>query len=301
MIKTGFCISYDWEFLRTSLPRVYEFSDVICLGLDRYRMSWAMQPFEFNMEEFQSFVRSIDVDSKIDIYEDEFSIEGLNSRENGNRHRTMIANRMGAGGWHLQVDADEYFLDFKGFTEFLKLINPNPTGDEHPCNVCANWIPLFKKLDGGYLYVDFKDRMPEVTPVATTRPNYERARHNGFFNKMSPYYMIHETWARTEKQLWFKLNNWGHSAEELEAEAARKEYFDKWKNLNESNYHIAKNIHPAKPEEWPALSYLPGKNIDEFLENFDPPEFPLSSAQLRIQNNRNVARVKHLFKRVLRQ
>ena len=50
MIKTGFCVSYDWELLKTSLPRVYEASDIICLAVDKNRMTWGMKPFDFDEE-----------------------------------------------------------------------------------------------------------------------------------------------------------------------------------------------------------------------------------------------------------
>jgi hypothetical protein len=36
--------------------------------------------------------------------------------ENETRERMMIAQRMGEGGWHVQVDSDEYFLDFGTFS-----------------------------------------------------------------------------------------------------------------------------------------------------------------------------------------
>ncbi len=298
MIKTGFCVSYDWQFLKNSLPRVYEASDKICLAVDANRMSWGMQPFEFDEQAFLEFVKSVDHHQKVIIYQDEFSVQENNARANCNRHRTMIADKLGPGGWHIQVDSDEYFLDFPGFTEFLKKLNPSPTGREKPFNVLANWIPLYKKLDDGYLYVDFEGQLPEMAPFASTRPQYDRARHNGFFNVISPYYVVHETWARSEEQLWFKLNNWGHAAEELNQEGAKEVYFDRWKSLNKSNYRDFKNVNATNPAAWPGLNYSKGRNIDEFLEDFDSPRFPLSDRQLQWRNNRNLARVKHLFQRL---
>lgn len=299
MIKTGFCVAYDWEYLKTSIPRVYDSSDIICVAIDSNRKTWSGRSYEIDEEAFNDFIRTVDTRRKIVLYEDEFSLPELNARENCNRHRTMIAEKMGQGGWHVQVDADEYFLDFSGFTNYLRSLEHNPTGKEKPFNVLANWIPVVKKVTGGFLYVDFKSNLPESAPFATTRPNYERARHNGYFNKISPYFVIHETWARDEEQLWLKLNNWGHASEELETKEKRKKYFEFWKNLNATNYRRYYNVHPATPLSWPALAFGAGETFDEFIGNLDPPVFPLSEQQIRSRNNRNLARLRHLKKRLL--
>jgi len=296
MIKTGFCVSYDWEFLKNSLPRVYESSDVICLAIDKNRRSWSGEKYDIEDDKFYAFVESIDKDKKIILYEDDFSLSSLDSRGNCNRQRMMIANRLGIGGWHVQVDSDEYFLDFKGFTEYLIQLNPNPSGAEKPFNVLANWIPLIKKLDEGFLMVDFGGELPEMAPFATTCPNYERARHNGYFNRLSPFYVLHETWARGEAELWYKINNWGHASEELSAQEQKMSYFEWWKSLNVSNYQMAQNVHPANPPEWPALTLEKGANIDELIDHMKAPIFPLSSFRLAVRNNRNIARIMHWIK-----
>ena len=295
IIKTGFCVAYDWELLKHSLPKIYEESDIICLALDKDRHSWACNAYEFDDDAFYAFVKSVDVDSKIDMYEDDFSIKDLNARENCNRHRTLIADRMGKGGWHIQVDADEYFLDFKEFVSYLKSINKNPTGDEKPLNVCVNWIPIFKNFGKDFFYVDFKNRLPECTPIATNKPIYERARNNGHFNKISPYFVIHETWARSEDELQFKLNNWGHSAEELQEQERRKSFLKIWKSIDKYNYNLVYNIHPAKPDTWPALSYCAAKNLDDFVNKLGKPKFPLNKLQIALKNNRLVAKIKSLM------
>ena len=299
MIKTGFCVAYDWEYLKTSLPRVYASSDLICLALDKNRITWGCKRYAFDEDAFRQMVASIDEDNKIIIYEDEFSIQENNSRENCNRQRMMIADKMGKGGWHIQVDSDEYFLNFDGFVGYLKNLNACPTGNEKPYNVLCNWIPLVKKLNDGILYVNFEDKMSEMAPFATTLPNYERARHNGFFNKVSPYYVVHETWARDEKELWFKINNWGHAAEELETEESRNQYFNRWKSLTKDNFLQEKNVHPTTPSVWPALKFGNGKSIEEFIDNLETPKYPLSDFMIKVRNNRNVARIKHLLKRIL--
>ena len=67
MIKVGFWVSYDWEFLKHSLPRVYNSADIICLALDKDRHSWKCNPFDFNNDAFYTFVKRLDIQNKIDI------------------------------------------------------------------------------------------------------------------------------------------------------------------------------------------------------------------------------------------
>ncbi len=296
MIKTAFCVSYDWEMLKNSLPLVYDHSDIICLGLDKNRHSWAGQPFDFDDNAFYEFVRTTDKDEKIIIYEDDFSLPNLNSRENGNRHRELMAKRMGKGGWHLQVDSDEYFIDFKAFIDVLLNIHPNPSGEEKGVNVCANWIPVIKKVSDGYLYVDFDNKLPEAVPIATNNPCYERARHNGYFNILTNCFIVHETWARSDDALWFKINNWGHASEELEAHEQRLSYYKLWQILDKFNYKYIRNFHPANAPLWPRLKYCKGESINELIRKMQGTIMPVSTLGLKIMNNRNVARFKHLLK-----
>lgn len=291
-IKVGVCVSYDWEMLKTSLPKVYTDADIICLGLDKDRHAWSCKPFEFDEAAFYAFVKELDVQGKVVIYEDDFSLPELNTRENCNRHRMLIADKMGQGGWHIQIDADEYYLDFKGFVQYLKELNPAPQPHQKPINVCCPFIPLIKKNTEGYLYVDFKDKLPEIIPMATNKPDYQRARQNGHFNHISPFYVIHETWARSDDELWYKINNWGHASEELTEKQKRLSYFNLWKSLDQYNYQYITNYHPAKAEVWPALAFAKAKNIDELILGFPNPKLPISDLQLKMKNSRNIARIK---------
>lgn len=295
IIKVGFCVSYDWELLKNSLPRVYAHADSICLAVDKDRKSWSGNKYEFDDAAFYAFVENIDTEKKILLYEDCFSKQELNARENCNRHRTLIAEKLGKGGWHIQIDSDEYFLDFEGFVAELKRIHPNPTGAEKPVNVNVNLIPLIKRINEGYLYVNFTKHIPENAPFATNKPEYLRARNNGHFSILTPFVALHETWARGETELWYKINNWGHAAEELEEKKKREAYFNLWKSLDKYNFEYVRNFHPATPPTWPALAFSPGKNIDEFLRNFKAPQFPLSSIQLMLRNSRNLARLRALL------
>ena len=133
--------------------------------------------------------------------------------------------------------------------------------------------------------------------MATNKPDYQRARQNGHFNHITPYYIIHETWSRSEAELWFKINNWGHASEELEEQVKRLSYFNLWKALDRYNCQYLKNLHPAKSSVWPGLKFSKGNTVEEFIQNFVLPAFPLSGIQLILRNNRNIARIKGLYHR----
>jgi hypothetical protein len=293
MIKVGFCVAYDWELLKNSIPRVYAHADIICLALDKDRKSWSGNKFDFDDKAFYDFVQSIDTDKKITIYEDCFSLPELNARQNCNRHRMLIAEKMGKGGWHIQVDSDEYFLDFGAFVDELTRIHKSPTGKEKPINVCPMLIPIFKKIENGFLLVDFKSKLPETAPFATSKPDYQSARQNGHFNILVPVFVLHETWARNEADLWFKLNNWGHAAEELKSDEVKLNYFNTWKNLNLNNYDKVENIHFVNPGAWPALRYEKGNTVEELIKNFQPPKISWLWLRLAIKNSRFMARLNH--------
>lgn len=292
IIKVGFCVAYDWELLRTSIPRVYDHADVICLSIDKSRRTWRGEPYEFDEKSFRDFISSIDKDGKIDLYEDNFSMPELTAMENDTRQRQLMANRMGKGGWHIQVDSDEYFIDFKRTVDHLKRLNPNPTGTEKPFNVCCFVIPLIKKTEQGYLIVDFKDQMPETMCFATTKPEYLRARNSGHFNKYIPVFVIHETWARPEEQLWKKINNWGHSSEELEYDKRRQSYYKLWKSVDEYNCQYIADFHPAIAKTWPAILFVKASTIKELLDSISIPSIPLRKLQWWMKNNRQAARIR---------
>jgi hypothetical protein len=297
-IKVGFCVSYDWMLLKKSIPPIYKEADTICLSIDKNRKTWNGQSYAFDEVAFRDFICTVDIEKKIDIYEDEFFIPQFSAMENDTNQRLLMAKRMGTGGWHIQIDSDEYFLNFRNFVSRLKTINNKPTGNEKPLNVCVLCIPLIKRLSSGFLYVDFKNKTPETFPVATTRPAYVRARLSGHFNIIIPEYVIHETWARSDDDLWHKINNWGHSSEELDGEKRKLSYYNLWKSLDDFNFHYVNNFHPAIAETWPALQYMEADSVEELLCKIDLSLLSFPKGQLWMKNNRNIARFKSIVKRI---
>ena len=295
IIKVGFCVAYDWDLLKKSLPRVYDYADSICLSIDKNRRSWSGNKYNFDETAFQQFLIEIDKTKKIKIYEDDFSLLNLSPIENDNRQRMLMAEFMGKGGWHIHVDSDEYFLDFKGFRSYLLSLNANPTGNEKPINICCNWISLIKKLASGYLYVNNPIGNLETMPFATNCPVYTNARRNGHFNHISPFFVLHETWARNEEELWQKLNSWGHNDDFIN----KKSYFNLWKVLDEFNYIYIKNIHPLKPDAWQKLAYVKGVEIEDVIKNIiNEKPLNISPSYLFWKNARNWQRIKALLNKL---
>jgi hypothetical protein len=297
IIKVGICVSYDWMLLKKSVPLIYTQADTICLSIDKLRRSWRGTRYEFDEGGFADWIASIDVDKKIDLYEDDFFIQGLSPMENDNRQRNLMGARMGNDGWFIQIDSDEYFLDFAGFKSYLLRENPDPREIDKPVNYCAFLIPLIKRNDDGYIYVDFKNRVPEFVPVATNRPVYLNARRNGHFNKLTPFFAVHETWARSEDELKFKMNNWGHSDQEFGQQSVKDSYYNLWSTLDEHNYKYITDFHPAKNSLWPRLAFCKASTIEELMRKIAIPKQPYSKIGLMFRNSRNIARLKALLKR----
>ncbi len=295
IIKTGFCVAYDWKLLEYSLPPVYASSDMICLSIDHKNRSWSGNEYDFDKAAFDEMIKRIDTEGKVDVYYDNFFETDLNARQNCNRQRTMISERMGLdGGWYVQVDVDEYFIDFDGFVSHLFNIKKKPGLDDKPLNVQVAQFPLIKKLGSGYLYVEFGIQKPNFGPFASNHPKYESARVNGHFNVYSPFYVIHETWSRGREELEFKLKNWGHSAEELNNESLVDSYIEMWDSIDENNYQFIRDFHFTIPEAWPRLEYCEGKSIPELLDNFKP-EYNPNRFVLGITNSRIYGKIKQLM------
>ncbi|PKQ70833.1 hypothetical protein [Raineya orbicola] len=288
LIKVGFLVSYDWYLLKNALPLVYADADIIYLALDKKRLTWSGNPFDFDEKDFQNFIQSIDINKKIHIYEDDFYVASLTPMQCEVRERNMLAKAMGEGGWHIQLDADEYFINFGNFIEYLQ---QNPVRKE--TNICVCLINLFKKTNNGYICIKTDDL--DLIQVASNKPYYEYGRKNGYFNHTAPFYMLHDTWARNEGEVWQKISNWGHKTD-----FDTHKYFDFWKSIDENNYSQIRNFHPLQPEKWKKLVFLAGRNVQELIQNFQNYPFPLSKFQLFLKNNRNIARIKHLWNKIFK-
>jgi hypothetical protein len=282
-IKVGFCIAYDWYLLRYALPLVYERADQICLSLDKDRISWTGKKFKLDESAFQLFVREVDHYKKIQIQEEDFHLPALTAGQNEVRQRNRMAEYLGKGGWHIQLDCDEYFSNFSEFVSYLENL---PERDRHRTSICCPLLTLFRKTENGYLYVlpASVDNV-EYIQIATQEPHYEFGRRNGDFNIQTNFGIIHQSWARSDEEIKLKLSSWGHR-QDFDGE----KYFEMWKSVDQNNYATLQNFHPIQPNVWQALSFASAKDISGFIQNYDWRSFPSSTAQLRQKNSRILAK-----------
>ena len=250
-IKVGFLVSYDFLYLKHSIPIVYDHVDYIALAIDINRKTWSGSSFTIP-DEFFDWIISIDTKKKIHIYEDDFCIPSLTPIENDTRERTMLGKFMGEGGWHVQIDSDEYHVDFGAFISYLKKLDISV-----PSLVLVQSVTMFKQDNEGTYMVVSK----EMLPTATNCPNYGGARFVYDMKRFdAPFKMLHQSWARPEQEIYYKITNWGHR-DDFDVE----EYFKLWTFTNKFNCRYIKDFHPLTPKTWESLEYLPSKNISELL------------------------------------
>lgn len=260
-IQVGYLVSYDYELLKNSLPTIYKESDAIFLAIDKNRKTWKGDSIEINPI-FFDWIKTFDIDNKIVIYEDDFYVPTLTTMQCEVRERKMLSEKMGIGNWLIQIDADEYFLDFKSFVAFLKSKNhflKNP--EKNQIQVSPFLINLYKRLDDkGVLYVE----KPTKVMVATNFPNYKVGRQT---RKRIIYFrglILHECLSRTKEELELKFNNWGH-----EVDINKKQFLEKWESVNETNYESMENFFYIEPEKWKKLVFTKGKTLKEIEANMD--------------------------------
>ncbi len=259
-VHVGFLLSYDYIKLKNSIPPVYKEADEIFIAIDKEMRTWSGQNFTVEPG-FYDWLKEIDVDRKITLYHDDFYVPELSAIENDNRERHMLSLKMGIGNWLIQVDSDEYFLDFKKFVADLRkydylLDNPENNKVQFACFL----INMFKYTDDGLLYV----KVPTRGIMATTFPNYRVARNTRERVIYTNNVLWHESLARDEKEIEFKLRNWGHN-DEVDVDAFMK----KWKSVNKSNYQSMRGFFYIQPEKWNELDFVSGKTIDEITDSFD--------------------------------
>lgn len=250
IVKVGFLVSYDFEYLKISLPRVYAHATEIYLAVDAERKTWSGGDYTIP-NEFWSWIEEIDTEQKIKVYQDKFFVEGLTPMECDTRERNMLGKAMGRSDWYIQIDSDEFFHDFELFVSKLRnfmtseLITVN-------CRV----ITLFKELSSGFLAIDGSF---ETLSFATNNPVYDIARCNTTGNKQLNWddLVYHQSWARDPAAIKFKLTNWSHK-DDFNTES----FFNLWFAIDEFNYLYLRDFHPLHPITWPSLKWIPRNLID---------------------------------------
>lgn len=291
LIKVSYCVAYDWELLRTSIPRIYKEADVICISYDKNLLSWSGNTFTWDEKLFQQMIEELDPAKKIVIYKDTFYNPQLQPMQNEVAQRNKIAAFLGLDGWHIQLDTDEFFLNFDKFVAYLKEFQSG-----RKVNICCPMINLYKQIPEGILWIKpsaFNEI--EYFPIATQYPSYEYGRRNGNFNVLTNFPILHQSWARQEQEIWEKLNNWGHAKD---FDVAK--YFNFWKEANAENYTSYKNFHHLHPHTWPALALEPvhlNQLSGSAITDSSFP-MPITTWSLLIANSIWVSRAKKIWKSI---
>jgi hypothetical protein len=286
LIKVGMLISYDYRYACHSLPLIYPHADRITLAVDHECKTWAGQPYEIDSS-FWAFIRELDTEKKIAIYRDNFHLPELTTIENDTRERQLLADYMGTGGWHVQIDSDEYFLDFASFATFLRNHARLTSPTAPPINIGAFWIPLVRQVNGGFVYAA---ETYERFPVATNKPAYTYAR-----NSLHPYFysracVFHQTWARPASEVRQKLENWGHSHD-----FHVQSYFALWQAIDRYTCQYLRDMHPLIPSAWPRLAWSAGEQVEDFMIEYvknNPSRLPMKTYM-----RRQLGRIRQKFRR----
>lgn len=260
-INVGFLVSYDYNLLKISIPLVYKNATKIVLALDKNYKTWSGNTFNIEASFFE-WLETIDIDKKISIYRDDFYIPENTAMQNETRERNLLAKKMGEG-FCIQLDADEFVLDFKAMVRFLNKHKRKLTSSKK-IQICAYLNDVYKVTENGFLFVK------EVTPfyMGTNYPDYVRGRKNKNHQKWYiPFAVIHLTWGRSAEELKFKLENWGHNTD-----FDTQKFFDFWNSITKDNYKNHKYFHPLNSKSWKELHFVEGKNITDIIKTNNIPD-----------------------------
>ncbi len=251
-VNVGFLVAYDYELLKESIPRVYNEASKIVLAVDHKQRTWANNIYTI-APSFWEWIKNFDTKNKIEIYKDDFYDSTLTPMENETRERQMLANFMGEGVT-IQLDADEYFVNFEGFVKYIDK-HKKKLNNTKKVQICCFSINIYKYTKNGILTT------PETCSfyIGTNSPDYIRGRKNKDQQKWYvPFICIHQSMGRTNEELEFKLKNWGHK-DDFDG----VDYFKKWQQINESNYESFKNLHPLGSNSWKYLEYYKGTSLND--------------------------------------
>jgi len=109
--------------------------------------------------------------------------------------------------------------------------------------------------------------LANLNPFSSVIRSFPVSEENGLllgvkndFHIILNSYIIHQSWARDEKEILKKINNWGHKND-----FDTKNFFDIWKNLNENNCPSLQNFHPLNPTDWKSVKFVKAENIEDNL------------------------------------
>ena len=257
-INVGYLLSYDYELVFYSIAQLYEDVDHIILAIDKDNLTWTGNNFSIPNSFFQR-IKELDTSHKIEIYKDTFYLTDLTPMQCEIRERNMLLARMGKG-WNIQLDVDEYILDFKTLKNYLKkysllLLFPSLT----PIYFQGTLITLYKKTNEGFLFINDQLKLPYITNQIN---NVGSRRNYNVYNHLIGNIIVHQSWARELEEIITKVKNWGH-VHDFDTE----KYIEFWRHVDEGNFKTINDFHPVSPKAWDKLHYSTGNTIPLLMKN----------------------------------
>jgi len=262
IVKVGYLVSYDYEYLKHSLPTIYSCKNIqeIILVIDKDRLTWSGNSFEIP-NTFFDWITLFDIDKKITIIEGSFYNGHAEPIMNETAERNFLFKEMGKCDWYIQLDCDEYFIDFNAFISKLEDIYLDTSIYSKQISIRAQYAILFKKIEKGYLSIS---PLRERCWIATSNPicYYGRVNKNNRLLELDDI-IVHQSWARSEGEVFQKIMNWGHKND-----FNTMSYFNLWQSLDKDNYQYISNFHPLKNNDnvWQRLKLLNIESIDTLLQ-----------------------------------
>ena len=241
-------LSYDYIYAFEAIAKYYDIADEIILGIDKDRITWSGNSFEFDQVAFNDFLLRVDTDNKIRVLSGNYH-EFLRPIDNDTYERNHLSSMCKTGNWIFQIDADEIMLNKIEFKQFMQ----DNTLTLEGFAIKAHWITVFKTFENGnFLVIDADSDTDGRIFVGTKSPNaYTMCRDTAEPAIQSPLRLLHISWGRSREELKKKLENWGHSTD-FDTTA----YLEMWDTVTLENYKSFKDIHPLHGPHWPKLKLV---------------------------------------------
>ena len=266
-------IAYDAHLLPNSIKSYYPFVDEIILALDKDRISWSGNTFEFNENLLWKTLKTIDIKNKIHLVEADFHSSKI-PIENDNFTRNY-AKAQCSHDWIFSFDADEVLVNPKEFfIDFLPLCEKYYKDTE----LLMTWFHPYKQLK--MKNPNTHELLDHTLMICNNDGTFNRTEQQGFAcskdstftycrwtNKkrriLTNLAIMHYSFCRNEKELEQKLSNYGHSTERGE-----DPFMHNWKLINETNYTQLRNFktHKYGGGQWEKLMPIPTQHLMTFAK-----------------------------------
>ena len=261
-------ISYDADYLPSSIEKYYEYVDEIILGVDKDRISWSNNNFSFDETVLWKELGRIDGDSKISVIEEDFHKSEIRI-ENDNYERNFLKEQS-THDIIVSIDADEQILDAKDFFYNFLPLSYNYI-DKY--DICMNWATPYKKIDDTVLVIAEHDDSPLLAEnqgfVTDKNSTFTYARwtnksSTGLNRILSPVMMLHYSLCREKEALHEKIHNIGHS-DIVEQDP----FYEIWSNVTLDNYHELRDFKTSGIGEiqWPKLFAVPVDELESYYSS----------------------------------